>query len=800
MRFLFASLFAASLVFSMLARAAEPGDSPRITSSFEDQWRFAKGEFKGADAPAFNDSAWRQLSLPHDWSIEGPFSEKNPSGSAGAYLPMGIGWYRKHFFLPLDYTQKRVFLEFDGVMARSEVWINGTSLGKRPNGYVGFRYELTGRLNFGPGKTNVVVVRVDNARQPSSRWYAGAGIYRHVRLVVTDPVHLVEPGLYVTTPVIASDRAMVHLQTTVTNQSRLPKDVTLHVDIFGPAGQLVQSAQTKPQSVAASRAVDIVQDIPVLKPQLWDPEHPNLYRMIVTLRSGNTTLDNDSVKFGIREIRFESLTGFFLNDRPVKLKGVCLHSDGGAFGAAVPARVWERRLEQLKLTGCNAIRTVHNPPTPEFLDLCDRLGFLVIDEFFDGWLFGKIYYDYHLAFKDWAKTDLRDCILRDRNHPSIILYSVGNEVRDVRNSVEAKRTLTMLRDTCHQLDPTRPVTQALYRPDLSKDYKNGFADLLDVIGQNYRESDLMIAYAAKPTRKMLQTESGPDRKAWIAIRDNPACAGQFLWTGIDYLGDAHKWPWIGNGSGLLDRTGAPRPQAFERRALWAELPMVRISRRLGGPLPQPSGTNAPKVIDSGRFDSANQKQVVFSDWSPRDRPGAKETVEVYFNCQEVELLLNGKSLGSKSRAADAETRTWIVPFEPGVLRAVGKNEGQPVAIHELRTAGPAAGLTLTADTERITFDWDDVCQVRATVVDATGIPVPDATPIVSFKVTGPASVVATDSGNNTTHELFQSPDRRAFNGQCVAMIKASAASGKITVTASAPGLTNAVVSIEAAGR
>ncbi len=792
MRLLFASFFATALVLSVFA---EPGDSLRATASFDEQWRFLKGDPKAADNPTFNDSSWRQLNVPHDWSIEGPFSEKNSTGPGGAYLPAGVGWYRKHFSIPVDYAQRRVFLDFDGIMARSEVWINGTSLGKRLNGYVGFRCELTGRLNFGVGKTNVIAVRVDNARQPASRWYAGSGIYRHVRLVVTDPVHIAQSGVYITTPTVTSDRAVVHLQTSIINQSKVPREVMLHVDIFGPAGQLVQSAKTKPQVVVPSRPVDLVQDITVLKPQLWDTDHPNLYRLMVTLRSGSAALDNDVATFGFREARFEPLTGFFLNDRTVKLKGVCLHSDGGAFGAAVPLRVWERRLEQLKLIGCNAIRTTHNPAAPEFLDLCDRMGFLVIDEFFDCWAFGKVCYDYHLAFKDWAKSDLRDCVCRDRNHPSVILYSIGSEVRDVCNSAQAKKTLITLRDVCHQHDPTRPVTQALYRPDLSKDYKNGFADLLDVIGQNYRESDLMAAYAAKPTRKMIQTESGPDRKAWIAIRDNPACAGQFLWTGVDYLGDAQKWPWIGVGSGLLDRTSAPRPQAFERRAFWSDVPMVRIARRIGGPLPQPKGTNAPKLIDSGRFDSADQRQVLYSDWTPRGPRTGKETVEVYGNCQEIELFLNGKSLGSKPRAADDEPRVWMVPFEPGVIRAVGKNESQAVATHELRAAGTPAALELSADAEHLECNWDDVCQVRAIVVDSAGVPVPDATPIITFKVGGPGVLAAIDSASNATHELFQASERRAFNGQCVAMIKASSSHGKITISASSPGLPTAIITI-----
>lgn len=794
------ALFLGLCLLGEAPRCGAQNAAPRGSVSFDGGWRFLKSDARGAEKPAFNDAAWRALSLPHDWSIEGPFAERNNTGASGAFLPAGVGWYRKRFTLPAGDAQRALFLEFDGVMTRCEVWINGVSLGARPDGRFSFRCELTGRLEFGPGKTNVVAVRVDDSRQPAARYYTGAGIARHVRLTVADPVHIDLWGPRVLTPSVNADRAVVRLQTVVTNQSRFPREIALAHNLFGPSGEIVQSAESKPMVLPPFRSVEITQDVAVLKPALWDVDHPNLYRIRSTLKSGGAALDGVFTTFGIREARFEPLTGFFLNGRSVKLKGVCLHQDGGAFGVAVPARVWEQRLGQLKSLGCNAIRTTHEPPAPEFLDLCDRMGFLVVDEFFDGWSVGKMPYDYHLAFKDWARGDLGNAIGRDRNHPSIIAYSVGNEPRDTRDPSLARKNLAMLLEVCRQMDPTRPVTAALARSDATKDFKNGFADMLDIIGQNYHESDLVASFAAKPTRRILQTESGPDRAAWILIRDNAFCPGQFLWTGVDYLGDGQKWPWIGCGSGLLDRTGFARPQAYERKALWTEVPLVRIVRRPGGPVPVPKGGTNSVKIDSARFDAPNQRPVAVSDWTPRNMGPHKETVEVYGNCQDIELFLNGKSLGVKPRAGDEEPRVWQVPYEPGVLRAIGMSDGLPVAGHELKTAGPPAAIALTADLNSLPFDWDQVACARAQIVDAAGTPIPEAADLIRFKVTGPGTIVATDSGANWSHESFQTAEHKAFNGQCAAYVRASAPTGRILVTATVAGLAPATVSLNASAK
>lgn len=780
-----ACLLAASTL--LLATASVYGQNRRQVP-IESGWRFSLGDPSGGEKVTFDDSKWRTLDVPHDWSIEGPFDEKNSTGGAGGYLPAGVGWYRKHFTLPADQARRRVFIDFDGVMANSDVWINGFHLGRRPYGYVSFRYELTGHLNFGK-RSNVIAVRVDNSGQPASRWYSGAGIYRHVRMVVTDPVHIDQWGTFVSTPHVSADTATVVVKSTVVNQSESGREVVLEITLLGPDGRTVKSVATKPQTISAMGSVDFKQDILVKNPRRWDLDDPVMYKALVKVLAAGRALDEEATSFGIREFRFEAATGFWLNGRNFKIKGVCLHHDGSAFGAAVPVRAWERRLEVLKKLGVNAIRTAHNPPAPEFLDLCDRMGFLVMDEMFDSWTLAKNPYDYHLYFDEWSRIDTRDIVRRDRNHPSIIVYSTGNEIRDTPKAELAKKILTGLVETFHENDPTRPVSQGLFRPNVSHDYDNGLADILDVVGQNYRENEILAAHLQKPTRKILGTENGHGRNVWLALRDNAPYAGQFLWSGIDYLGESRSWPGTTNSSGLLDRTGTPRPLAFERQSWWSTKPMVYMTRRVA---PQPV---AP--TDPGYEPDQRRVQVLFADWTPRNLTLHPENVEVYSNCEGVELFLNGKSLGAKQLPRDASPRSWMVPFEAGSLKAVARNGGQIVATHELRTAGKPAKIILTADRSRIAPTWDDVSYITAKVVDENGVLVPTANDLIVFKVTGPGVVAAVDSADNSSHEPFQASQRRAYQGLCFAMLKAKAPRGQITITASASGLASGSVTIRA---
>lgn len=768
---------------------------PRTSLSFDPGWRFFKGDAKGAEAAVFDDSAWRTLDLPHDWSIEGPFAKTNKTGGAGAFLPSGVGWYRKAFTLPASAAKQCVFVEFDGIMANSDVWINGHRLGHRPNGYVSFRYELTPQLKFEAGATNLLAVRADTSAQPASRWYSGAGIYRHVRLVTTDPVHFDDHATFISTPVIETNRAVIRVQTTVCNTSGQDREITVRARIQGPPhsapdGRYACSGDSGLVTVRAGKTADVSFDVTLpWAPQLWDVTHPDLHTAVVQVNTAGQTLDEETLAFGIRDAKFTAEQGFVLNGRKVLLKGVCLHHDGGALGAAVPLSVWERRLKGLQELGVNAIRTSHNPVAPEFLDLCDRLGLLVMDEFFDCWTVGKNPYDYHLYFNDWSLTDLRDTVRRDRNHPSIIVYSAGNEIHDTPKPELAKRILAGLVKAYHENDPTRPVTQALFRPNSSGDYTNGLADLLDVVGTNYRDQELLAAQRAHPGWKIVGTEQQHDLSTWLNCRDHPSHAGQFLWTGIDYLGEARQWPRNAHASGLLDRTGWVKPLAWQRQSWWSDQPMVCVARRVAADDVMPT--------DPGYGGEERHTQVTFADWSPRNRQPHTENVEVYSNCEAVELRLNGRSLGAQKKPANDAPRLWKVPFEPGELEAVGRNGGADVARQVMRTAGPAAKLVLVADRAAVSPAWDDVVFVRAVVADASGTPVPTANEVVQFNVSGPGKIIAVDNGDCLSTEPFQADERKAYGGRCVAIVRATAATGTINLTAHAAGLADGHATVAA---
>jgi beta-galactosidase len=776
------------LSVSVLAWASDaPSLVSRMILPFDADWKFLKADVPDANTPGFNDSDWKSVDVPHDWSIEGPFSSDAPTRGDGGFLPSGVGWYRKHFTPPAEWKKRQVFIEFDGVMANSKVWLNGHLLGSRPFGYVSFRYELTEHLKW--GRPNVLAVRTDTTLQPASRWYTGAGIYRHVRLIAANPIRLDHWSVFVSTPQITADSATVRLQTIVVNQSDASQEVRLKIELFDPDGRLAATASTEAQAIAAGASLNCRQDITLKNPRRWDMDTPVLYTAHTQVYSGKTALDDEITPFGIREFRFEPATGFWLNGRNFKLKGVCIHHDGGAFGAAVPLRVWQDRLETLRQLGVNAIRTAHNPVAPEFLDLCDRMGFLVMDEFLDVWTVKKRAGDYHLFFKEWALTDTRDTVRRDRNHPSVILYSAGNEIHDTPKADLAKGILKSLIEVYHAEDPTRPVTQGLFRPNVSHDYDNGLADMLDVVGQNYRENEILAANQQNPNRKIVGTENGHDLKVWLPLRDNPPYAGQFLWTGIDYLGESRQWPAIAQPFGLIDRTGATRPRSWQRQSWWSLCPMVRITRRVD--------RTASSTIDPGYETVADprQRQVVFSDWTPAGLDSHEETVEVYSNCQKVELFLNGRSLGVQPKPQDDSARIWKVAFEPGLIRAVASNEGAVAATDELRTAGKPAAVLLTAGRTTLTHTWDDVSRIQVSIVDENGTLVPNAKDRVEFTITGPGRIAAVDNGDIFSHELFQAAARSAYQGRCCAWVKATAGRGTITLTAAAAGLKNATITL-----
>ncbi len=766
------STIAFIFIFIHLAGA----QSARTIIPFDNDWKFYKGDAPGAEAASFSDNDWRSLNLPHDWSIEGPYDRANPTSRGGGYLPAGVGWYRKTFSLAASDVAKKFFIQFDGIMANSDVWINGHHLGKRPNGYVPLNYELSPYLKFGSEK-NVLAVRADNTVQPASRWYTGAGIYRHVRLISTSPLHVEQNGTYITTSNVTSQSAKLQTFTEVFNASSSPQTATIRIRFLSADGKEAASVQAT-KKIEGGKKETITQTAAIKSPSLWNLESPQLYKAVTSITINKQTVDEVTTTFGIRDAHFEAATGFWLNGKNIKIKGVCLHHDGGAFGAAVPLRVWEKRLQSLKDIGVNGIRTSHNAYAPEFLDLCDKMGFLVMDETFDTWNASKPNAEkgYNLYFNDWWERDTRDEVLRDRNHPSIVIYSIGNEIHDNLNDSSGFRKYKMQQDLIHSLDATRPVTMALFRPNVSKVYDNGLAASMDVVGQNYRENELVAAHEKHPDWKVIGTENTHVISMWLALRDKPYMSGQFLWTGYDYLGEA-DWPKVANGQGLFDKTGEQKVVGYQRQSWWDDEPMVYVTRKEGNA----AGT------------------VWASDWTPDDPDiYTSADLQVFSNCDEVELFLNNKSMGAKGRTADnASPRTWTILFEKGTLKAVGKNGGKVVAQQELKTAGPASKILLTADKPSVQNTPDDAVYITATITDDEGNPVSSADTKLAFSVSGPGVIAAVDNGDVASSEPYQSTNRWTFKGKCIAIIKGSAGNGKITITAAGENLKSGSVTINA---
>lgn len=711
----------------------------------------------------------RKVSVPNDWAIAGPFARENPTGGGGGFAPSGVATYTRKIELP-EPGARVAHLQFDGVMANPQVFLDGEEIVRRHDGYVSFEIDT-----HKPAGNHVLVVRADTSAQPASRWYAGAGMFRPARLVVTNPTHVVTGGVLVATPEVDEGSAKVRVSFEVTGPLATGAGVTLR----DPAGRAVTSARVGAPSLRGGRQ-QFDCELSVDRPKLWDIGSGAMYSADIEVRAGAGVVDAVSQPFGIRAARFEAATGFWINGRNVKLKGVCLHGDGGAVGVAVPTAIWERRLQALREIGVNAIRTAHNPPDPAFLDLCDRMGFVVMDEAFDCWRVGKNRYDYHLYFDADAEADLTMTVRRHRNHPSIVVYSAGNEIHDTPNAAAAKEILARLLAVYRREDPTRPVTQALFRPNASHDYDDGLADMLDVVGQNYRERELQAAAEQKPTRKILGTENQHSRAVWLALRDDPRMAGQFLWTGVDYLGEARAWPRFAAGSGLLDRTGAMKPMAYERQSWWSEKPMVYACRRVA---PNARAETDPGY-NNGPVTATNPREVLFEDWTPANLDRHDETVEVYSNCRSVELLLNGRSLGAQEIRADASPRTWRVPFEPGTLRAV-TDKGNAF---ELRTAGRPAAVKLWCDHEAVGATFDSAAVVRASIVDEDGVVVPSATDAIIFDVTENGQLIAVDNGDLRYADPFVGKSFHACRGKAVAIVRGVTNTDGFTVTAHVEGL------------
>jgi beta-galactosidase len=577
-----------------------PTGRVRTIMPLDRNWLFNKGDATGADQTAFADSGWSPVNLPHDWSVEGPFSSTAPMTGRGGYLASGIAWYRNHFTLPSTVSSgQRVYVEFDGVMANSTVYVNGTAAGTHPYGYVSFRYDITANIKFGTTE-NVIAVKTDTSLQPASRYYAGAGIYRHARIIATDPVHVDQWATYVSTKGATAASATVHVTTSVVNSGTTSQSVSVQGIVSPPSGAALAPVTTAAQNIAAGASASFTFDVPVTNPKLWDLASPNMYSLQTNVLVGSTTVDDDVTPVGIRSLTFDGTTGMNLNGKNIKFQGVCLHQDYHGLGLAAPQRAMQRRLAQLKVFGVNAVRTAHDPPSPDFLDLCDRMGILVMDEFFDAWVAHK-YSDNgdDAAFfsktatsptgmpavpgtataAPWYQVDVTGIVSRDRNHPSVALYSAGNEIRDSL----ATRTpiLTKMVSICHALDPDRPVTQALFQPSNNNDINGATRTLLDVFGANYRTSEVTQAMGLAPKRAGLLTEMGTELTTWADVTGNPALTGEFMWTGVDYMGERDGgWPSFGGNGALMDEMGTPRTLAYSWQTTW------------GAPKTTPTGTGA----------------------------------------------------------------------------------------------------------------------------------------------------------------------------------------------------------------
>jgi beta-galactosidase len=799
-RSIIASLLASlSLGSTHCLAATDPAPSPRQLIPFDKDWRFHLGDDPTARDPKFDDSSWRLLDVPHDWSIEGPMVRPPDGEGNGGFFSHGIGWYRKSFPFPTDPGQK-VIIEFDGVYMNSEVWINGHFLGRRPYGFVGFRYDLTEFLHSN-NTPNILAVRVDDSLEPALRWYAGSGIYRHVRLITTSYTSFrLDGGITITTPEITPDRATVEVNAIIDanfftaaerqawgrdnwNFHPTNRELVLRDAVLAPDGSIIASTESKLTVTNLLPGQRASQRLTVPKPRLWSDSTPELYRLRSTLEMDGQALDETTTTFGIRRLEFDSDRGLLVNGKPTKLKGVCVHQDAGSFGNAVPVAIWAMRLSRLKEMGCNAIRTSHHPFAPEFYDLCDQLGLYVFDEAFDEWTRdwaydytenprGKSLYGYHLYFNQWHDTDIRAMLRRDRNHPSVILWSIGNEIPNQldRDGYKMARELV---DICHAEDPTRPATSACDQSAVSS--RNGFMDQLDIAGYNYVDrlygSNTYAPERARfPHRLCLGTETSATTYNWLGVRDHDYVIGEFIWTGIDYLGEA-SLPRRGNSSGFIDLAGGKKPGYYLRASFWRDDPVLQILV-----------VNSPPSDGAHRGRGSRSETPSYSGWS--GTPGSPLTVRAIANCDEVELFLNDQSLGRHAVSRDVDSSDWTVPFAPGVLSAVGYRAGEQVAAQKLSTTGAPARLQITPLPCPIT---SDLALYEITIVDMTGLTVPGATNAVTVQVQGPGRLIGLDTGDLAYGGLFKTDTRNASQGRLLATVQRTAA-GEVRVTASAAGL------------
>ncbi len=821
------------LFYLLLLIVATSHAQVRSRINFNRDWVFNLGEIKDAEKENFNDANWRKLNLPHDWGIENSFDEKSPAGVGGGALSGGLGWYRKIFSLSEINRGKLTSIEFDGVYRNSEVFINGHLLGKRPNGFISFNYDLTPYLNYG-NKLNTIAVKVDNSEQPNSRWYSGSGIFRNVWLVTVNPTHVTHWGTFVTTSKTILDNYLIEINAKINYESNVQNQKVktcildennklvatktnnvpfLFFPIEGKPRLLkIDSLNFYPPNMKLTPFYMDATSITLKKPHLWSIEDPYLYKAVTKIFEKGVLVDEYTTPFGIRSFKFDINKGFSLNGKSMKINGVCLHHDLGCLGTTVNKRAIQRQLEILKGMGCNAIRTSHNPPAPELLDLCDEMGFIVMDEAFDMWEKEKNKYDYHLDFVQWHKKDLEDQILRDRNHPSVFMWSIGNEVNEQwsKNDTSGTQICKELVDIVQSLDRTRYTVSALSNPKPFNPLVK--ANALDLIGFNYEHKLYASFHDSFPGQKFIATETvsaletrgyydaipsdsvrrwplawdkpfttgnidntvsaydnvstpwgSTHEETWKLIKKSPYLSGQYIWTGFDFIGEPTPYGWPSRSSyfGIVDLAGFPKDAYYMYQSEWTNKPVLHL-------LPH-------------------------WNW----RPGQTIDIWAYYSqADKVELFLNGKSLGVKKKIGDDLHVMWRVVYEAGELKAVSRKNGKLVLSTIIKTAGKAAEIILEADRKIINANAEDLSFVTIKIVDKNGTVLPNTDNDISFKVAGEGTLAGVDNGDPTSHLSFKGNHILAFHGLCLAVLKANAIKGSVKLTASSPSLPPTSITIE----
>ncbi|MBQ0022132.1 MAG: DUF4982 domain-containing protein [Prevotellaceae bacterium] len=803
---------------------------------FTEGWKFQLGDVKGASAAKFNDGEWRTLNLPHDWAIEGDFSKDNPSGTGGGALPGGIGWYRKTFMLNKEEKGKRIRIDFDGVYMNATVYVNGKELGTRPYGYISFGYDITDYLD---GDINTIAVRVDNQEQPNSRWYSGCGIYRNVWLTATSNVHVAKDGTYIISKRINDVRAAVHIEANIQNDGGSTKFLVSH-EVKDPQGHVVANTPRLEMSAKAGETVLSTADLPVLNPQYWDTSSPALYTVQTKIFDKSLkVIERYDTRIGIRDFEFTD-KGFKLNGKPMQIQGVCNHHDLGCLGAAVNTTALRRQLTILKEMGINGIRCSHNPPAPELLDLCDEYGFIVMDEAFDMWRKKKTPHDYARYFNEWHERDLHDFIVRDRNHPSIVMWSIGNEVleqwsdasADTLSLEEANLILNFghsadmlasegeemsvnslltkkLADFVRNLDSTRPVTAGCNEPNPNNHLFASGA--LDIIGFNYHNQNIPDVPKNFPGMPFIITESvsalqtrgyyrmpssemfvWPERwdkpfydpsfscssydnchAPWsntheenlIVMKKYPWIAGQYIWTGFDYIGEPTPYGWPARSSyfGIIDLAGFPKDVYYLYQSELTDRDVLHL----------------------------------FPHWNWQ--PGQDIDMWAYYNnADEVELFVNGVSQGKRSKTEDKLHVVWNVKYQPGEVKIVAYKDGNAVREQSIKTAGAPAKIRLTADKASIKADGRDLAYITVEVVDKDGNLCPNAENLIKFELDVSTAIAGVDNGSPISLERFKDNKRKAFYGKCLVVLQNTGSDGTSKLTATSDGLESAEIVVESA--